>query len=353
MSLRAACGVAAVMCAYLIVARRRYNSVRVIDPVDKPAPTDCMVVIPARNEEMAIERAVSSLPPDTVIVVDDHSEDRTAEAARKAGAGVLPAPPLPRHGVGKSNACAAGARALDSRWVLFTDADTWFDEGFLAAVVACAEANTLALLSIYLRPEYETFAERLLVPYARALFFCGVSPKGNPNAMFSGQCLLARREPYLFMGSHGAVVAHLIEDVRLTAVAERHRMRIAVARCTALGHARMYAGLKGIYRGIERQASRFMVVSPWIGASILIAALALALWLPVVTWLAFDRRWVACAVVALLPAALLRPWYTNWGIALLSPLALYGMLPVLARGLVTAVGGRPVEWKGRRVRTIS
>ena len=57
-----------------------------------------MVIIPARNEEAVIARAVRSLPPDTVIVVDDHSEDRTAEAARQAGAGVLPAPRFPATG---------------------------------------------------------------------------------------------------------------------------------------------------------------------------------------------------------------------------------------------------------------
>jgi cellulose synthase/poly-beta-1,6-N-acetylglucosamine synthase-like glycosyltransferase len=60
------------------------------------APPDCMV-IPARNEEAIIGRAVRTLPPDSVIVVDDHSEDRTAKVARQAGAGAaLMLPPLGR-----------------------------------------------------------------------------------------------------------------------------------------------------------------------------------------------------------------------------------------------------------------
>ena len=42
-----------------------------------------------------IGAAVRSLPPDSVIVVDDFSEDKTAEEARDAGAGVLPAPQPP------------------------------------------------------------------------------------------------------------------------------------------------------------------------------------------------------------------------------------------------------------------
>src|SRR5438132_9290647 len=73
---------------------------------------DCMVVIPARNEEGNIAEAVRSLPPDTVIVVDDFSNDNTAEEARRAGAGVLPAPMPVEGALGKSNACMEGARVL-------------------------------------------------------------------------------------------------------------------------------------------------------------------------------------------------------------------------------------------------
>jgi 4,4'-diaponeurosporenoate glycosyltransferase len=322
-------------------------------PAGKPALPDCMAIIPARNEEAVIARVVRSLPPDTAIVVDDHSEDGTAEAARQAGAGVLPAPPLPRNGIGKANACAAGARALTSRWILFTDADTWFEEGFLPAVVAAAEASGVSLLSVYLQPECETFAERLLVPYARALFFCGGNPKRNPSAFFSGQCVLVQREAYVFLGTHGAVAAQLVEDVKLTLLAQRHRLKYAIARAPGLGHARMYTGLSGIRAGIERHAFRFMVASPWIGVSILFAALFIALWLPVLVWLVADREFIAAALFTILPTVLLRVWYGSWRRALLAPLAIYAMLPILARGLLSALTGKPIAWKGRTVRAVS
>ncbi len=347
-------GVAVAISGLLLVSRRRYSSLPQIPaPVGNSALPDCMAIIPARNEAAVIARAVRSLPPDTVIVVDDHSEDGTAEAARKAGAGVLPAPPLPRNGIGKANACAAGARALTSRWILFTDADTWFEEGFLLAVVARAESSGVSLLSIYLQPEYETFAERVLVPYARALFFCGASPKRNPNIFFSGQCLLVRREPYMFLGAHGAVGGQLVEDVKLTLLAQRHQLKCAIARATGLGHARMYAGLPGIRTGIERHAFRFMLVSQWIGVSIVLAALIVALWLPLLVWLAAHRHFMAAAVFAFLPSVLLRFWYGSWPRSLWAPLAIYGMLPILARGLVSALIGKPIVWKGRTVRAVS
>lgn len=337
------------------LARRCYNALPAITPIegpDQPLP-DCMVVIPARNEEANIGRAVQSLPPDTVIVVDDHSTDRTADVARKAGAGVIAAPDLPRHGLGKPNACAFGVRALTSRWVLFADADTWFEPGFLNAAVTTAEASGLSLLSIYLEPEYQGLAEQTLVPYARALAFAGFSSSTDPRALFRGQCLLVNREPYQFMGGHSAVTTQISEDIKLSMLAERHRLKLAIARAPGLGHVRLYQGYRGIRMGIQRHALRFMVLSPSIGITIMLVALAAALWLPLLAWLVWDRQWIAVCLFALTPALWLRPWYRNWQTALLAPAALYWILPALVSGLISALLGKPVVWKGRRVRIVS
>jgi 4,4'-diaponeurosporenoate glycosyltransferase len=349
--------VGVVVLFYLVfsaAAWRSYRGLPRIAPLEhKGFDPDCMVVIPARNEEAAIGRAVRSLPHDTVIVVDDQSEDGTARAAREAGAGVIPAPPLPRRGIGKANACAAGARVLTSRWVLFADADTRFEPGFLDAAVATAEASGLSLLSIHLDPEYQSFAEHVLVPYARALVFCAANPRTHRNALFTGHCLLVLREPYNFLGTHVAVITQLAEDVKLTTLAERHRLKLAVARAPGLGHRRMYAGFRGILDGMERHAYRFMLVDPRIGLVILLTALGAALWLPVLVWLGWQHDWAAAAAFALLPTLALGPWYDSWPRALLAPLAIYGILPVLARGLISAVFGRALVWKGRTVRAVS
>jgi glycosyltransferase involved in cell wall biosynthesis len=354
-SLFAASALALILIVLFIKGRRRYLRLPSIPRLERPGGRlpDCMVVIPARNEEAAIGRVVRSLPPDTVIVVDDHSTDRTAEVAQAAGAGVLTAPELLRNAIGKANACAFGAVALTSRWVLFTDADTWFEPGFLDAAVASAETSGLALLSIYLDPEYEGIAEHALVPYARALAFTGLSMAGDPSALFRGQCLLVSREPYSFIGGHRAVISQLAEDLKLTMLAERHRLKWAIARGSGLGHVRMYEGYRGLRAGIRRHAYRFAMVSPVIGITILLAAFAATLWLPALAWLVWDRQWIAAGVFALLPTVILRSWHPSWWSAMLAPLAIYWILPVLIGGLVSAVFGKPVEWKGRTVRAVS
>ncbi len=346
-SLWVALGVSVLFIAFFVKSRLNYLGIPKLPVVRGGAASvpDCMVVVPARNEEARIARVVKSFAHDTVIVVDDHSEDGTADAARAAGAGVLLAPDLMAQSVGKANACAAAARVLRSRWVLFADADTWFDEGFLGSAVACAEASGLAFLSIYLKPEFESFAESVLVPCAVALYFCGVAPGGDATALFNGQCVLVRREAYDFIGGHSAVITSVIEDVKLAALARRHRLKFATARADRLGHVRFHPG--SLWNGFERNAFRFVMVSHWIGITIFLAAFIAALWLPVLIWLAMDKEWAALVAFALLPSALLGVWYRNPLRALLAPLGIYGMFAIVANGLLAALTGRQLEWKGR------
>jgi glycosyltransferase involved in cell wall biosynthesis len=81
------------------------------------------VVIPALNEEEPIAGVVreclATKIPNEIIVVDNGSDDRTAERARDAGARVVTAP----RGYGR--ACAAGVRAVspESDFIVFLDGD--------------------------------------------------------------------------------------------------------------------------------------------------------------------------------------------------------------------------------------
>ncbi|MGH9928019.1 MAG: glycosyltransferase family 2 protein, partial [Pyrinomonadaceae bacterium] len=81
------------------------------------------VIIPALNEEETIADVVRDIPREIageIVVVDNGSDDRTAERAREAGARVVAEP---RRGYGR--ACAAGVSALgpDCEIVVFLDGD--------------------------------------------------------------------------------------------------------------------------------------------------------------------------------------------------------------------------------------
>lgn len=348
-SLFAALAIAVLLFLLFLRAWLNLRALPLLHRVERTRALDCMVVIPARDEENVIARAVKSLPHDTVIVVDDGSSDATAKMAREAGAGVLPAPALPRGGTGKANACAAGAQALTSRWILFADADTWFEPGFLEAAVAASEASGISFLSVYPQPASAGFLELLLTPYFQALYFAGTNPKSNPAEAFNGQVVLARRQTYEFLGGHHAILREAVDDIRLALLAERHRVKYAIARAPELCHVSMYRGAGGIWSGLERQAVRFHVGNPLRALVSLLGAGLAALWLPVLVWLLLDRYWVAAVCFALVPLACFRTWYGTTARAVLAPVAIYVALPFLAHAALAGATGRPVLWKGRRV----
>lgn len=97
---------------------------------------DTVVIIPALNEEAAIGKVVADIPRANIIevvVVDNGSDDRTAEVAAHAGATVLAEP---RRGYGR--ACMTGiARAMERRAaiVAFLDGDYSDYPGDLAEVI--------------------------------------------------------------------------------------------------------------------------------------------------------------------------------------------------------------------------
>ena len=301
---------------------------------------DCMVIIPARNEAGNIGGVVRSLPSDSVIVVDDFSRDNTAEEARAAGAGVLPAPQPLAGAVGKSNACMEGARVLTSRWILFADADTRFEPGFVESAVAAAEAGKIDFLSVYLRAEYRTLWESTLAPYGVALYFCGINPRADSASAFNGQCLLVNRAAYEFIGGHRSVLGYLCEDVKMAELAMRHRMKFAVMRAPRLGRVHIRPADFG------RNARRFAEVSSWRGLCIAFAAALWALWLPMLVVLFARHQFPAAIAWALLPSVFLLPWY-GWARAILAPAGIYAILPSLLRGALGAATGRHVKWKGR------
>ena len=192
------------------------------------------------------------------------------------------------------------------------------------------------------------------MPYARALVFRGASPANEIRGAFSGQCLLVRREAYVFLGGHGAVVAHLAEDVKLTSLAERHRLKLATARATGSGPRALVPRLCGHPRrnraacvSVHGGESMDGHLDPLRGA----ARGAVAAGAGVAGGRqGMDRGSGFCVA----PDGAAAAWYRNWPRALLAPVAIYGMFAIAGAGAACPrLFGRPVQWKGRTVRAVS
>jgi glycosyltransferase involved in cell wall biosynthesis len=83
------------------------------------------LIVITRNEQGSIERCLRSAAfADEIVVVDNHSTDKTVEIARSLGAKVIEAPDWPGFGRQKNRALEAAT----GDWVLSLDADEWIEQ---------------------------------------------------------------------------------------------------------------------------------------------------------------------------------------------------------------------------------
>jgi glycosyltransferase involved in cell wall biosynthesis len=191
-----------------------------------PIAPQVSVIIPARNEEASLGACLASLVWQDgiefeIIVVNDHSTDRTREIAESfPKVRMIEAGSLPEGWTGKNNAAATGAGEAHGQWLLFTDADTIHSPGSLARALTEANQNNADMLSY--SPEQITvgFWEVAVLPVvfaelARQYPPSKVSDPKSPEAAANGQYILIRREIYDVIGGHAAVASEILEDVAL------------------------------------------------------------------------------------------------------------------------------------------
>jgi glycosyltransferase involved in cell wall biosynthesis len=218
------------------------------------------VIIPARNEEANLRTCLASLLSQTgvafeIIVVDDHSTDRTAEIAKSFPAvRLLEAGPLPLGWTGKNNAVITGARAARGEWLLFTDADTVHLPGSLSSALKEAQDNHADLLSYSPEQIAVTFWEMAVLPVvfaelARQYPPSKVSDPNSPEAAANGQYILIRRETYDAIDGHAAVADQILEDVALARAVKKSGRKIRFRYAGDAVRTRMYRNLTQLREG--------------------------------------------------------------------------------------------------------
>jgi hopene-associated glycosyltransferase HpnB len=220
---------------YLFTARGGFWHIHLLEPMPGPVSASSVcVIIPARNEESVVGEAITSLRPWQVILVDDHSSDRTAAIAAEAGASVIQAGPLPPGWSGKLWAISEGlkhASTLAPDYLLFTDADIVHAPGNVAELVARAEADGLDLVSLMVKLRCRSFAECLLIPAFVFFFFMLYPPqwiarRDRKTAAAAGGCILIRPGALDRIGGIASIRSAIIDDCALARAVKRTGGRI-------------------------------------------------------------------------------------------------------------------------------
>lgn len=164
-----------------------------------------------------------------MIVVDDHSSDRTAAIAAEAGAEVIQAGPLPAGWSGKLWAISEGlqhARPLAPDFLLFTDADIVHAPENVAGLVSRAETENLDLVSLMVKLRCRSLAEKLLIPAFVFFFFmlyppAWVNRRDRRTAAAAGGCILIRPSALDRIGGIAAIRNEIIDDCALARAVKR------------------------------------------------------------------------------------------------------------------------------------
>ena len=228
------------------------------------------------------------------MLVNDRSEDATAEAARLAAAqsrsgerlDVVCGEALPDGWVGKVWALEQGVRAAgDPDYLLLTDADIRHTPGSLRRLVAEAEAAGFALVSRMALLRCVSAAERLLIP-AFVLFFNLLYPMRRVNdlrsrvAAAAGGCVLLRRAALERAGGLASIRGEIIDDVSLARAVARSggALRLAVSRSDVVS-VREYGSVAAVWRMVRRTAF-VQLRRSWLLLALTLALLTLLFPLP-------------------------------------------------------------------------
>lgn len=340
-----------------------------------------VAVIPARNEADVISRTLTSVLNQDyahlhVILVDDQSDDGTAEAARRAAeAGshadrltIIRAADRPGGWAGKVWAMAQGLEEADrthpdAAFVWLTDADVAHDPVNLRRLIEKVETHDLDLMSQMVMLATKGFWEQLLIPafvlfFAKLFPFAWVNDPKRKTAAAAGGCVLVRRDALRRAGDFEAMKSALIDDCTLAARIKRHGRdgggRLRLTLTTKANSVRPYGGLFGVWRMVARSAytqlnhSVLLLAGTVLGMIVLYAAPPLLL---------LSYSWHGGGIAALLGAVswLLMSYaaivtfglYRVTHLAPLLPLAgaLYTLMTV--NSAIQHWRGRGGAWKGR------
>lgn len=227
------------------------------------------LLIPARNEEMVIAACVQSLlaqdypGPLEILVLDDHSTDKTTQVVEKitqtdgrvrllSGGELLPG------WKGKPNALRQLAAVATGELLLLTDADCVFFPGALVSSVRHREAVGADCLSLVPYLECQTFWEHVVVPLQYVLVFLTLPVRNiwtsrNPAfAAANGAFLLLTAQTYRDLGGHEPVKGEMAEDIKFSQYVKRQGRKLVYGDGSRVYGVRMYDSLRGVWDGFSK-----------------------------------------------------------------------------------------------------
>lgn len=325
------------------------------------------IVVPARNEEASIPNLLRSLKGqvavnDEIIIVDDHSEDKTATVAEKEGARVIKSKQMPSGWTGKTWACHQGAQEATGEVLIFLDADTTIEDGGLDRILGsyCEIDGVLSIQPYHrMRKLYEQLSAFFnLILMAAMGSFTIFGKKIKPIGLF-GPVIILKKKLYSESGALEKVKGEILEDLAFGSEFKKRGIKL---HCYGGRHAvafRMYPGginqlITGWSKGFAMGAAKtsipvLIMIIAWITGAI--GTTRHLLQGAITTDLSLITSWglLYIAFASQIYWMLYRTGNFKPYTALLFPIPLLFFLVVFTYSFFIIFIRRNVSWKGRTI----
>jgi cellulose synthase/poly-beta-1,6-N-acetylglucosamine synthase-like glycosyltransferase len=338
--------------------------------IDGHSKTSLSVLIPARDEQDAIENSIQAARASThvdveVVVLDDDSTDETAEIIQRiarsdAQVRYERSVPLPAGWNGKQHACKQLAEVASHQRIVFLDADVRLRPNALKRLSDYLDQSGVALVSAFPHQETGTLLEKWIIPmmhYVLLGFLPFARMRSNTKAAYAagcGQLFMTTADAYRQAGTHEAIRRSRHDGLKLPRAYRNAGLKTDVVDGTSLAECRMYRSNAEVIGGVLKNAVEGIanprLIVPFsvllIGGSVL----------PVVTlvWSIIQSQPLAMmlslvgVVIAHLPRAIAAVCFRQSVLGVLCH-SLATLLFVSLQWIALAIHlfGRRVAWRGR------
>lgn len=225
------------------------------------------VIVPARDEAAALPKSLRSLIDQdydnlTIVAVNDRSADRSGAIMDEFAAEdpdrlqVLHVKELPPGWLGKPHAMALAARhamaILKPQYLLFTDADVFFDPQAIRRSLAQAVVTNADHFVTFPTPLIKTFGEGALLGYLGVMGLWATrpwkaaDPKAKNDSIGIGAFNLLRTEAYDDLGGFESLRMEILEDLMLARKVKLRGLRQRVAIAPEMVSLHWAAGALGV-----------------------------------------------------------------------------------------------------------
>lgn len=237
------------------------------------------IIIPARNEELNIERCLLSIvdqnyPNYEVILVDDNSNDNTVQKARKIqqkfkakfqNLKIIELKSKPQDWTGKTWASEKGLLSSRYNMLLFLDADCYYAKNCILFAISHMLSNQLDVITGYPFFVLRDFWSKISMPLWKLMSFTfqdDASHVNDPNsevAYLMGCFFMIKKHVLIEIGSFASVKNAIQEDKELGQKLKYSGYKLNMVQMDSFITALWSRNLSTLWHGLARTISPMML----------------------------------------------------------------------------------------------